>query len=147
MHISVHNWVQRNGATKARYRCTKSSTTFCTGCTRAANENVCQLALNRTTQKKKEISHDAVYYHFRKWSRDGSFENLWKASIMAIESDLNLSELNLDGSRIIAKNGAEAVAYQGHKRTKTSNILPITDKEGYILVSTPLIAGNHNDTF
>ena len=27
---------------------------------------------------KKEISHDAVYYHFRKWSRDGSLERVWQ---------------------------------------------------------------------
>jgi hypothetical protein len=66
---------------------------------------------------------------------------------MTIEGDLNLSELNLDGSHVIAKNGGEAVAYQGRKRAKTSNILPITDKEGYILASTPLVAGNHNDAF
>ena len=26
---------------------------------------------------KKEISHHAVYYHFRKWSRDGSLEQVW----------------------------------------------------------------------
>ena len=66
---------------------------------------------------------------------------------MSIEGDLNLSELNLDGSHIIAKKGGESVAYQGRKRAKTSNILPITDKEGYILASTPLVAGNHNDAF
>jgi len=97
--------------------------------------------------RKKEISYHAVYHHFRKWSRDGSFENLWKASIMTIEGDLNVSELNLDGSHIIAKNGGESVAYQGRKHAKTSNLLPITDREGYIIATTPLVAGNHNDAF
>ena len=66
---------------------------------------------------------------------------------MSIKGNLNLSELNLDGSHIIAKNGGESVAYQGRKRAKTSNILPITDKGGYILASTPLVADNHNDAF
>jgi len=97
--------------------------------------------------RKKEISFHAVYYHFRKWSRDGSLENVWKGSIMTIKEDLNLSELNLDGSHAIAKKGGESVAYQGRKKAKTTNILPITDGEGFIIASTGLIAGNHNDAY
>ena len=102
---------------------------------------------DREHPEKKEISHDAVYYHFRKWSRDGSLENVWQGSIVTIEKDLNLSELNLDGTHAIAKKGGESVAYQGRKKAKTTNILPITDGHGYILASTGLIAGNHNDAF
>lgn len=96
---------------------------------------------------QKEISPDAVAYHFRKWSRDGSLEKVWQASILTVQDDLNLSALNLDGSHAIAKKGGESVAYQGRKRAKTSNILPITDVKGYILASTGIIAGNHNDAF
>ena len=97
--------------------------------------------------RKKEISYHAVYYHFRKWSRDGSLEKVWQSSIMTIKTDLNLSELNLDGSHAIAKKGGESVAYQGRKKAKTTNILPITDGEGFILASTGLLAGNHNDAY
>ena len=97
--------------------------------------------------RQKEISHYAVYYHFRKWSRDGSLEKVWQGSIMTIKADLNLSELNLDGSHVIAKKGGESVAYQGRKKAKTTNILPITDGQGFVLASTGLIAGNHNDAY
>jgi len=55
--------------------------------------------------------------------------------------------LNLDGSHAIAKKGGESVAYQGRKKAKTSNILPITDGHGYVLASTGIVAGNHTDTF
>ena len=96
---------------------------------------------------KKEISWHAVYYHFRKWSRDGSLERVWQSSIMTISADLNLSELNLDGSHALAKKGGESVAYQGRKKGKTTNILPITDSQGFIIASTGLIAGNHNDAY
>ena len=96
---------------------------------------------------KKEISYDAVYYHFRKWSRDGSLRRVWEHSIMTISPDLNLSEINLDGSHVIAKKGGEAVAYQGRKKAKTTNILPMTDATGFIVASTGLIAGNHNDAY
>jgi hypothetical protein len=85
---------------------------------------------------KKEISPDAVYYHFRKWSRDGSFERVWEQSIVSVQDDLDLSELNLDGSHALAKKGGESVAYQGRKRAKTSNILPLTDAGGYVVACT-----------
>jgi transposase len=104
----------------------------------------CSLAARR---RKKEISWQAVYYHFQKWSADGSLEQVWERSIATIEQDLNLSQLNLDGSHAIAKKGGESVAYQHRKRAKTSNILPITDAQGYIVASTGIVAGNHHDAF
>jgi transposase len=96
---------------------------------------------------KPEISPDAVAYHFRKWSRDGSLRRVWEHSIQTIRDELDLSILNLDGSHAIAKKGGDAVAYQGRKKAKTSNILPIGDGNGFIIASTSLVAGNHNDAF
>jgi transposase len=97
--------------------------------------------------EKKEISYHAVYYHYRKWSRDGSLKKVWCSTIQAVEPDLNLSELNLDGTHTLAKKGGQSVAYQGRKKAKTSNILPFMDGHGYIIGSTGIIAGNHNDAF
>jgi transposase len=97
--------------------------------------------------EKKELSWHAIYYHYRKWSRDGSLEKVWQGSIMRIAADLNLSELNLDGSHAIAKKGGQSVAYQGRKKAKTTNILPITDGDGFIVATTGLVAGNHNDAY
>lgn len=96
---------------------------------------------------KKEISWSAVYHHFRKWSCDGSLKRLWKESINMIRDRLDTSNLNLDGSHAIAKKGGDGVAYQGRKRAKTSNILPITDRNGFIIASTDIIPGNHNDAW
>lgn len=98
-------------------------------------------------QRKKEISWQAVYYHFRKWSGDGSLEQVWQQSIQTIRDDLDLAHLNLDGSHALAKKGGESVAYQHRKRAKTSNILPITDARGYVVASTGIVAGNHHDAF
>jgi transposase len=97
--------------------------------------------------EKKEISYHAVYYHYRKWSRDGSLKQVWQNSIQTIEPALNLSEINLDGTHTLAKKGGQSVAYQGRKKAKTSNILPFMDGQGYIIGSTGIIAGNHNDAF
>jgi transposase len=97
--------------------------------------------------RKKEISWQAVYYHFQKWSSDGSLQQVWQQSLEAIRDDLDLSRLNLDGSHAVAKKGGESVAYQRRKRAKTSNILPITDANGAIVASTGIVAGNHHDAF
>jgi transposase len=94
-----------------------------------------------------EISWHTVYYHYCKWSRDGSFERVWQHSVRAIQANLDLSVLNLDGSHALAKKGGEAVAYQTRKRVKTSNILPMTDHNGYIIATTDIVAGNHNAMF
>jgi transposase len=97
--------------------------------------------------RKKVISWQAVYYHFQKWSADGSLQRVWQGSIQTIHSGLDLSQLNLDGSHVIAKKGGESVAYQPRKRAKTSNLLPITDAHGFVVASTGLVAGNHHDAF
>ncbi len=89
----------------------------------------------------------AVYHHLRKWSRDGSLEQVWQHSIELVKAELDTSMLNVDGSHAVAKKGGEAVAYQGRKKAKTSNILPVTDRNGYILATTEIIAGNHNDAY
>lgn len=88
-----------------------------------------------------------MYYHFRKWSADGSFERVWQQSVVVIREAVDMRYLNLDGSHAIAKKGGESVAYQGRKKAKTSNILPITDAQGYVLASTGMVAGNHHDAF
>jgi len=93
------------------------------------------------------LSRQAVYYHFQKWSRDGSLEQVWQYSIQCIREELNLTQLNRDGSHSLAKKGGESVAYQRRKRAKTSNILPITEGNGYVLATTGIIAGNHHDAF
>jgi hypothetical protein len=62
-----------------------------------------------------------------------------------VQDDLDLSNLNLDGTQTLAKKGGESVAYQGRKKGKTSNILPITDRNGYIVACTGIVAGQHNE--
>ena len=83
--------------------------------------------LRSQVSRKEEISWQAIYYHWQKWSADGSFERVWQHSILTIHPDLDLSQLNLDGSHAMAKNGGGSVAYQPRKQAKISNILPITD--------------------
>lgn len=65
-----------------------------------------------------EASYQVPSYHFRKWSRDGSLQRLFDASIMTIRGDLNLSELNLDGSHSAAKKGAMRSPIKDERKPK-----------------------------
>jgi transposase len=105
------------------------------------------IAPDPTDPRKKEISISAVYYHYSKWVHDGSFERLWKQSVESVREELDLSVISLDGTHTVGKNGGERVVYNGRKRAKTCNILPIIDDEGYIIASTGLVAGNRHDAF
>jgi transposase len=96
---------------------------------------------------RAELSWWAIYYHFRKWSKDGSLEKVFKASIFTIQEDLDLSEVNLDGSHTIAKKGGESVVYQGRKKAKTCNLLPLTEACGFVIGLCHLLPGNHNDSY
>ncbi len=64
------------------------------------------------------MSYQVPYYHFRKWSRDGSLQWLFDASVISIKGELNLSELNLDGSHSAAKKGAKKSPIKGERRPR-----------------------------
>ena len=64
------------------------------------------------------MSYQVPYYHFRKWSRDGSLQRLFDASIISLKGELNLSELNLDGSHGAAKKGAKKSPIKAERRPR-----------------------------
>ena len=101
----------------------------------------------RDKQTGIELSYQSFYHHFRKWSKDESFEYLFRASIIAIQFDIEVSEINLDGTHTLAKKGGEKVDYQPRKKGKTSNIILLTDKNGNIIGYLEPLSGNHHDSF
>jgi hypothetical protein len=72
---------------------------------------------------------------------------VFKQSILSIQEQLDLSEVNLDGTHTLAKKAGESVVYQGRKKAKTCNLLPLTEACGFIIAICQLLPGNHNDTF
>lgn len=93
------------------------------------------------------ISWQSIYYHFSKWSKDGSWKQMWTRLLAINKSSLDMSSVQLDGSHTPAKRGGQAVAYQHRKKSKTTNALFLTDKNGMPLAMSEPIEGNHNDLF
>lgn len=58
-----------------------------------------------------------------------------------------MSSIQLDGTHTPVKRGGQAVAYQGRKKAKTSNMLILTDSRGTPLACSDPVEGNHNDAF
>jgi transposase len=96
---------------------------------------------------REKYSWQSVYYHFQKWSKDGSWEKVWNAILNTHKHLLDLSSIQLDGTHTPAKRGGESVAYQGRKKSKTTNSLILTDSQGIPIACSEPIAGNHNDAF
>jgi len=96
---------------------------------------------------KVKISWQSVYYHFRKWTKDDSWKQVWTKLLKLYKSNLDLSSIQLDGSHTPVKRGGQAVAYQGRKKCKTTNALFLTDKSGIPLAMSTPVSGNHNDVF
>jgi len=89
----------------------------------------------------------SVYHHFQKWSKDGSWQQVWQCALQKYKHLLDMSSIQLDGTHTPSKRGGEAVAYQGRKKAKTSNMLILTDNQGIPLACSEPIEGNHNDAF
>lgn len=94
---------------------------------------------------RTSMGWNSVYYHFRKWSKDGSFKRMWTHLLALNKANLDMSSVQFDGSHTPAKRGGEAVAYQARKRAKTTNVLFLTDKQGIPLAMSDPIQGNHHD--
>ncbi len=82
------------------------------------------LPIEKTADGLPEMSYQVPYYHFRKWSQDGSFQRLFDAGILRIKYELNLSALNLDGSHSVAKKGAKVSPIRARKRQKPATFSP-----------------------
>ena len=76
------------------------------------------LPIDTNEDGQPEISYQAPYYHFRKWSKDGSLQKRFDASIMTIKGELNLSEINLDGSHSAAKKGAKKLPIKAERKPR-----------------------------
>ena len=93
------------------------------------------------------ISWNTFFYHFNKWSKDGSWKKLWTALLKLNKATLDMSSVQLDGSHTPVKRGGQVVGYQKRKKSPTTNALFLTDRQGVPLAISEPMAGNHHDLF
>src|SRR5919202_5131771 len=76
------------------------------------------LPIERDTAGDPVMSWQVPRYHFYKWSRDGSLQRLFEEGILTIKDELDLSEINLDGSHTIAKKGAKVLPIRDESKQR-----------------------------
>ena len=63
---------------------------------------------------KNELSWSKVYLRHNRWSKDGSYQRLFEASVINLvdTGQLDLSTLHGDGSNTVVKKGGQASGIQ-----------------------------------
>jgi transposase len=97
--------------------------------------------------REDAISWNTVFYHFNNWSKQGCWQAIWLNLLKNFRHCLDLSSVEFDGSHTPAKNGGDAVGYQGRKAANTTNALFISDKQGVVLAMSTPQSGEHHDLF
>jgi len=93
------------------------------------------------------LTWQGVYYHFNEWVKDGSWQKVWISILKGNRKSLDLSCIQLDGSHTAAKNGGDAIGYQGRKACRTTNSLFLADNNGQMLACSSPQEGQHHDLF
>ncbi|MBD2767110.1 IS5 family transposase [Hymenobacter sp. BT664] len=92
------------------------------------------------------LTWQGVYARFNAWRKDGSWQAVWCHLLRHNQAHLDCSSVQLDGSHTPAKNGGEAVGYQGRKKARTTTTLFLTDNRGQPLSCARPQAGNCHDS-
>ena len=64
------------------------------------------------------VTWQNIYYHYSKWSKDGSFLKLFESSTTVISDKLALECLQLDGTHTPSKKGAKTSNGKDEKELK-----------------------------
>ncbi|MFK6999359.1 IS5 family transposase [Flavobacterium oreochromis] len=96
---------------------------------------------------KVPFSWQTVYYFYRKWCKQGVFEQMFSTYLEIKKDKLDTEKLNLDGTHSLVKKAAESSEYQYRKKGKTSNVLIMTDGRRIPIAIGTILKGNHNDLF
>lgn len=95
----------------------------------------------------KILHWNSVYYYYNKWSKADCWKKIWINILSQNLKYLDLSSIEFDGSHTPAKNGGDAVGYQGRKSANTTNALFISDNQGVMLAMSTPQEGQHHDIF
>ena len=95
----------------------------------------------------KILCWNSVFYYYNKWSKADCWRTIWINVLTKNRKFLDMSSVEFDGSHTPAKNGGDAVGYQGRKACNTTNALFMSDNQGVMLAMSTPQEGQHHDLF
>lgn len=107
-----------------------------------------ELEIEKKEDGKEEISYSRIFRIFQSWCNDGSLNNVFEGTLVALsEHDLiDLSVAHGDGSLTPAKKGGELIGYNGHKKIKGDAILPVVDRNVNVISPYTTAPANKNES-
>ena len=96
---------------------------------------------------RRKLSYGAIYHHYRKWTKDGSWQYAFEQLLSKHKALLDLSLAFLDATHTIAKRGGDQTGTCGKRRFKSSNTLWLTDRQGLVVAFCPPLSGKRHDAF
>ena len=95
----------------------------------------------------KVLCWNSVFYYHNKWSKADCWRTIRVNILIQHRKYLDLSSIEFDGTHTPAKNGGDAVGYQGRKACNTTNALFLSDNQGVMLAMSTPQEGQHHDLF
>jgi len=95
----------------------------------------------------KTLHWNSVFYYYNKWSKADCWRTIWINILTKNRQFPDMSSVEVDGSHTPAKNGGDAVGYQGRKACNTTNALFMSDNQGVMLAMSTPQEGQHHDLF
>ena len=96
---------------------------------------------------KTSYSWNSAYFHFQKWYKNGSWQELWQRLLLKFKSVLDLSTIQLDGTHTPVKRGEKQLNTKAERNAKQLICLFLLTTNGIPIAFNEPIAGNHNDSF
>lgn len=98
--------------------------------------------------KRNELHDPNVYKWPNRWSKEGSYHTLLKASIIPLPhtDQLDTSVLHGAGSNIVVKQGGRGLGSSGHKHQKGATELTIVEHHGCVIGPISVKPINQQDT-
>lgn len=95
-----------------------------------------------------EIHYTRIYSVFRRWERDGCFDNIFKGSVMLLNDKdmLDMSVIHGDGTTTAAKKGGDNIGFNGHKKLKGDKVVAFCDRNCNIIAPFISAPGNRNES-
>jgi transposase len=90
-------------------------------------------------------SYQSVFYHFNRWSKNGTWQKMFRELLSSYKHFLDLSSIQLDGSHARANRGGQVVGFQHRKADETTNFLYLCDNQGVLVAISDPISGQHHD--
>ena len=70
--------------------------------------------------ENNKVTWQNIYYHYNKWSKDGSFARLFASSLQTVRADLALECIQLDGTHTPSKKGVKMLNGKDENEQKPS---------------------------